>query len=341
MLRSAFSLPFASSFNKSMPSTSVRDNLDATECVDHRNKQGDAAPETSQGTGSKDSVTPKDRAKTVNLIESAMLRSSQASHAGTCPQAREAPAPAPRLDVQDDALKRRLAQLEYAQAERTPDAGPPSPPLREASAPALVAQPAPTHAGHSGATSARRVRALWGAALGALLLAGGLASYLHQDAQILPPLQPTVPLPTAPMPAPPVMAMAAVPAPAPQADDMAQVRAQMERWRQAWMARDAAAYLACYSPHFVPTKGQPYALWQKARRKALDRPTGIEIRISNLRLQRVDQNQVKADFLQDYVSGTYRENGLSKTLVLERAGSGWVITREWDKVTAADKGKSN
>jgi ketosteroid isomerase-like protein len=153
--------------------------------------------------------------------------------------------------------------------------------------------------------------------------------------------------PEVPRPQPPVTAsLGIVPvasAPAPQAsvastaapaedlvlDESPRVLETVEQWRQAWVARDAASYLGFYSPNFVPARGQSHAAWQAARRKALDRPAGIEITLRELRLQNLNEDQIKVDFLQDYTSGPYREVAQAKTLILARSGARWLIAREW------------
>ena len=52
-------------------------------------------------------------------------------------------------------------------------------------------------------------------------------------------------------------------------------------------------------------------------------------------------DQLRAVFLQDYVSGTYRENARPKTLLLVKAGGDWRIAGEWQGTPPASAvGKS-
>ena len=125
----------------------------------------------------------------------------------------------------------------------------------------------------------------------------------------------------------------AVPAAAMVPDESDSARDLIEHWRQAWVARDVSAYLGFYSPNFLPPRGQSLADWKAARRKALSRPAGIEIKITALRIERLTDDQVKVVFLQDYSSGSYREVAQPKTLLLVRSGSQWQIAGEWQGTT--------
>lgn len=135
-------------------------------------------------------------------------------------------------------------------------------------------------------------------------------------------------VPLAPAPAP-VTALAPAAATPALVDESAQVRDLVERWRQSWAAGDVTGYLGFYSPQFVPANGLTRAHWLVARRKALTRPAGIDIKITDMRLQRLSEDQFKVEFLQDYASGNYREVAQPKTLVVVRTSTGWQIAAEW------------
>jgi ketosteroid isomerase-like protein len=116
-------------------------------------------------------------------------------------------------------------------------------------------------------------------------------------------------------------------APGPGDDD--QVRALVEAWRSAWAERDVDAYLACYSADFIPANGQTRDAWASARRKNIAGRSGIIVATNGLTLERLDGRQMKARFLQDYASGSYRETAQPKTLLVVRGEAGWQIAGEW------------
>lgn len=123
----------------------------------------------------------------------------------------------------------------------------------------------------------------------------------------------------------------AAPAEAAAAVDVGQEQARdlVERWRQAWAGRDVDAYLACYSPDFKAANGQPRTAWAEARRKRLSSQSDISLRVHDIRVERIDDDQLKVEFLQDYASGTYRESARPKTLLLAREDAAWRIAGEW------------
>lgn len=181
---------------------------------------------------------------------------------------------------------------------------------------------------------------LWTAALVSVVGAGGLIWFMSDSvnspgAKSLPALRSSPAVPVNPETVQTDRAAVAVAAPASEPaaalvrDETAHVRDQVELWRQAWVAGDVSAYLDFYSPNFVPAGGQQHAHWVAARRKALSRPAGIEIRITALNIERLDENQIQAVFLQDYTSGRYREVAQPKTLLLVRSDTRWLIAGEW------------
>lgn len=116
---------------------------------------------------------------------------------------------------------------------------------------------------------------------------------------------------------------------APREDgDESRARDRVERWRKAWAERDVEAYLGSYSPDFRPADGQTRNAWAAARRKKLSSQTDISVQLHDIRLERIDDGQIKAIFLQDYASGSYREDARPKILLLTRAGGDWRIAGE-------------
>lgn len=142
--------------------------------------------------------------------------------------------------------------------------------------------------------------------------------------------QPTPPLAASNV-APEPTAAAPEPKPAAQVDTSdSQARDLIEGWRQSWARRDAGAYVTHYSQGFSPANGQTRDSWAEGRQRNFAGKSSIEVAISNLRIERLSDDRIKAFFLQDYTSDNYRENAKPKTLLLERAGQEWKIAGEWE-----------
>ena len=153
-----------------------------------------------------------------------------------------------------------------------------------------------------------------------------------------PPAVATVPQPppavaTVPQP-PPAVATVPQPSPAVVEEKAAPVAAEtsvalaIETWRAHWQKADAGAYLACYSPSFVPAKGMSRDHWRAGRVKTLSLPSSMmEITLSNIRITMQGTNQATATFQQDYASDRLRDSVI-KTLSLRRENGEWKITKE-------------
>lgn len=152
--------------------------------------------------------------------------------------------------------------------------------------------------------------------------------------------RPPLPAVVSSAPAKPAMAVSATSAvPAPVAltenakpvpdNSESQVRNLVEGWRQAWTQRDVEAYLRCYSQNFVPADGQSRANWENARRKKLSSKSDISVKLNNINIERIADDQIKVFFFQDYAAGTYHESARLKMLMMTRTEGDWKITGEW------------
>lgn len=259
----------------------------------------------------------KNPVRGLTLIEAAMDRA-----------AREAPdggSAAPSMEL-------RLGRRDYDQAPvvrheklRTATAGesPTSPAL-----PPVLSQPAQPRHGRTDSGAALLLTGLFSAlgAAGLTWLAIGEAGHRDVAAALQPAaVAPAAPAPTAIAPA----TVTAIAAPAAADVDEVQARDMVERWRQAWASRDVEAYLDCYSPAFLSADVQARSAWAAARRKKLSNGSPIDLRLHDIRVERIGSDRLRAVFLQDYASGSYRETARPKTLLLSKQGGDWRIAREW------------
>jgi ketosteroid isomerase-like protein len=114
----------------------------------------------------------------------------------------------------------------------------------------------------------------------------------------------------------------------PEITDEKRISDLLEAWRSAWTQRDIAAYLNAYSQQFAPADGNSRDGWVAARTKKLSTGAPIDIQMHDLAIERIDADQFKATFLQDYASGSYRETARAKTLLMAREGGEWRIRQE-------------
>lgn len=250
-----------------------------------------------------------------SLIESALFARSRTSQ--------------PVANGHQQAMAKRLAQLQTAMGANDADA--------TAAAPAPSTQPAATP---GIGLSACLLTSLISAALGAtamwLLLPGhspGMAPVAAENNARFSVAAPAAIAPQAVTPPAAAIITAAVTpaAAAPSASlpkDESLVEQRIEDWRQAWGKHDVAGYLGAYSESFTPADGSSRADWVVARSKKVGSKAAIEVAINDLALERQGPDRFKVSFRQDYASGSYREVGRSKTLLLAREEGGWKIVRE-------------
>jgi len=100
----------------------------------------------------------------------------------------------------------------------------------------------------------------------------------------------------------------------------------IQAWADAWSQRDAAAYLAFYSPDFVPAGGMSRADWEEQRNQRISRPEYIKVEISDLSVSGSGK-KVTAKFKQRYESNLLKST-TRKTLALEKQGGTWKIVSE-------------
>ena len=113
----------------------------------------------------------------------------------------------------------------------------------------------------------------------------------------------------------------------PVVSDEEQLQQALQAWASAWKAKNAGAYLAFYSPEFVPAGGVTRDVWVRQRRDILARKAEIELNLENIKVRLLDKNQASVEFRQSYRAGSYQDV-VSKTLHWQREDGRWLITRE-------------
>jgi hypothetical protein len=128
---------------------------------------------------------------------------------------------------------------------------------------------------------------------------------------------------------PPSVVVGAVAPAAASASSEAEVAAAVEAWRSAWAARDMVSYLDAYSRAFVPSGGVSRQDWVASRYRNVGGRSSIEVVVRNVEIEALTEDSARVSFLQDYVSGAFRDLDQPKTLDLAREDTGrWRIVRE-------------
>jgi ketosteroid isomerase-like protein len=107
--------------------------------------------------------------------------------------------------------------------------------------------------------------------------------------------------------------------PAPSVEDA------IANWAQAWSRRDVDAYLAAYASDFAAS-GMTRAAWEAQRRTRITKPTSIDVKISDLKVER-QGDAASATFRQTYHSDRLTST-VTKTLKLALQNGQWRIVGE-------------
>ncbi len=146
----------------------------------------------------------------------------------------------------------------------------------------------------------------------------------------------------APVTAPPAVTNAVPPAPTfakpiasaaaavPQAVEAPTVEKQaldaLESWRKAWESKDMAGYLTAYVADFLGGSPSREA-WVRQRETRIRKPGELNIRLGEVKVQPVTDNQVRVQFRQEYQAGSYRDTTLKSLLLVLEKGR-WLIREE-------------
>ena len=140
--------------------------------------------------------------------------------------------------------------------------------------------------------------------------------------------QPAKPAPAA-APAPTPAPVAAAPTPVKEATNPASedvVRA-VKAWADAWSRKDMKAYLGAYASDFDTPKGMSRKAWEQEREQRIAGKGGkIAVTVDNP-VVTINGDKATAKFRQHY-KATGLSSTTSKTLMLVRSGSKWLIKEE-------------
>lgn len=222
----------------------------------------------------------------------------------------------PESNKQERAMARRLEQLHSALGESE---------VAPAKAANIVNRPETVESVKSFGTGSLIVTALISTLFGAAMML--LVAPQGETQAIAPPLPQVLATPQATTA---TLSESVVTAPATTIiSDKTQVGELLDAWRNAWAQRDIARYLNAYGQQFAPNDGSSRDAWVAARTKKLSASAPIDLQIRELGIERINADQFKATFLQDYASGSYREMARTKVLLIARENGEWKITKEW------------
>jgi Flp pilus assembly protein TadD len=117
------------------------------------------------------------------------------------------------------------------------------------------------------------------------------------------------------------------PAPAPAANESAEVVRALNGWAQAWSKKDVDAYLAYYAKDFDPPGKESRANWEKERRARIEAPKSISVAVESPKVTMRGANEAAVTFRQNYRSDKLKSSN-RKTLDMVKTEKGWQIRKE-------------
>lgn len=118
----------------------------------------------------------------------------------------------------------------------------------------------------------------------------------------------------------------AKPEPVPVIDYASQVKSAVIAWAESWQAQDVDGYLGSYVPNFTP-ENKSHTAWKKLRRARLTNPKRIDLNLSDIQVNVLDDRTAVATFTQAYRSNLYRDK-VSKQLQMIESNGVWLINSE-------------
>lgn len=126
----------------------------------------------------------------------------------------------------------------------------------------------------------------------------------------------------------PVAALVApAPAPAKAEGSSDEIARAIAAWASAWSRKDVKSYLSSYAPDFSPPKGMSRKAWEAEREDRIaGKPGKISVTFDEPQIT-INGEKASARFRQHY-SAPGLSTSTSKTLVMVRSGSQWLIKEE-------------
>lgn len=109
--------------------------------------------------------------------------------------------------------------------------------------------------------------------------------------------------------------------------DLADIEPFITSWIKAWEQQDIEAYLSHYARNYLTPGGISLAEWEIERLKNLSRPKYITIQVSDVQIEKLDESQAQATFIQKYHSDIFTDE-VVKTLDLIWEDLSWKILKE-------------
>ena len=101
----------------------------------------------------------------------------------------------------------------------------------------------------------------------------------------------------------------------------------LTKWSAAWSAQDIDTYLSCYGSNFIPEDGSSLQEWTALRKKRINAPQSIEVKLTNIRILSEAGSRAEIQFSQSYQANHYKDK-TEKILNLGVENGGVVIIGE-------------
>ncbi len=112
---------------------------------------------------------------------------------------------------------------------------------------------------------------------------------------------------------------------------------RVNAWASAWAAKDFAAYVAFYSPTFVPEHGVSRDAWSATRAQKIAGAGAITIELENIRVKEKSAHLTTTKFTQHYRADKYSDV-TGKKITWKNIDGTWLIEREqpWGMYSARE-----
>jgi TPR repeat protein len=97
-------------------------------------------------------------------------------------------------------------------------------------------------------------------------------------------------------------------------------------WATAWSSKNVRDYFSSYAPDYHPEDKSREA-WYQQRTERIKTPKMIDVKLTNIRVDFLDEGHASATFKQAYRSDSYRDQ-VEKMLKLEKRRGSWLIVEE-------------